>query len=439
MKNQLKKGDKKLLNAWAFYDWANSVYSLTIVSALFPLFYGGLFDKNETIDFLFLKDKAYDTILIYVTAFGYLVVSIISPILSGIADYTGRKKLFLRLFCYVGSLSCVMLYWFDSDSLLYSFTFYAIALIGFLGSLVFYNSYLPDIAYPEQQDAISAKGFSMGYVGSVVLLLFNLAMVMTPDSFGISGETPGAQKMQAMRISFVTVGIWWFAFSHYSYYYLPSMKTGNKFNARVLVNGLREVKNVWDSFQNNLRLKRFVIAFFVYSMAVQTVMTVATIFGEKEINWADEEERTTGLIVSILLIQLVAVVGAQLTAKVSKKKGNLATLIIINIIWILLCCYAFFVYEPIQFYIAAAGVGMVMGAVQSLSRSTYSKFLPETKDTTSYFSFYDVTEKYAMVIGLFLYGFIGDVTGSSRNSILALVVFFVIGAILLIRVPKEIK
>lgn len=439
MKTQLKKGDKKLLNAWAFYDWANSVYSLTIVSALFPLFYGGLFDKDQTIDFLFLKDKSYDTILIYITAFGYLVVSILSPILSGIADYTGRKKFFLRLFCYVGSASCVMLYWFDVDSLLSSFVFYAIALIGFWGSLVFYNSYLPDIAFPEQQDAISAKGFSMGYVGSVILLLFNLAMVMSPDTFGISGESDGAQKMQAMRISFVTVGIWWFVFSHYSYLYLPNTKTGKKFNASVLVNGMKELKGVWKSFQDNLRLKRYVVAFFVYSMAVQTVMTVATIFGEKEIRWADNDERTTGLIVSILLIQLVAVVGAQLTAMISKRKGNLKTLIGINMIWIVLCCYAFFVYEPVQFYIAAAGVGMVMGAVQALSRSTYSKFLPETKDTTSYFSFYDVTEKYAMVIGLFLYGFIGDVTGSSRNSILALVIFFIIGLILLFRVPKEIE
>ncbi|MFD0962486.1 MFS transporter [Pseudofulvibacter geojedonensis] len=431
------KGSKKVLNAWAFYDWANSVYNLTIVSALFPIFYGALFLKGEAIDFLFLENKSYDIVLIYVTAFGYLVVSIISPILSGIADYTGNKKLFLRLFCYIGSISSMMLYFFSKDNLELSFLFYAIALIGFWGSLVFYNSYLPDIAYPEQQDAISAKGFSMGYIGSVVLLVFNLALVMFPQSFGIKGDTAGEMKMQAMRISFLTVGIWWFGFSHYSYKYLPNLKTGKKVTSEVLVNGFRELSKVWKSFTESMQLKRFIIAFFVYSMAVQTVMTVATIFGEKEINWGDEDNKSTGLIVSILLIQLVAVLGAQLTSKLSSKIGNVKTLILINGIWIGLCCYAFFVYSPFQFYIAAAGVGMVMGGVQALSRSTYSKFLPETTDTTSYFSFYDVTEKCAMVIGLFLYGFIGDMTGSSRNSILALIFFFIIGLILLFRVPKK--
>jgi len=426
------KGEKKVLNAWAFYDWANSVYALVISSSIFPLFYGALFrlEDKESASF-FGIDTPSESIISYVTAIGFLIIAFISPLLSGVADYLGNKKFFLKLFCFVGSISCMMLYFFDLNNLYISLFFYMMALIGFWGSLVFYNSYLPDIAYPEQQDAVSAKGYSLGYIGSVILLLINLAMVMKSEVFGFDGP------MQAMKFSFVLVGIWWLGFSQISYRLLPNFRNSKKISTQAFFSGFRELKRIFKELKQYPVLKGYLGAFFVYSMAVQTVMIIAAYFGEKEVQWEDDDQRQMGLIVSILLIQLIAVVGAILTSKLSKRMGNINALIVINTAWIFICICAYFVVKPIEFYIVAAMVGLVMGGIQSLSRSTYSKLLPETTDTTSFFSFYDVTEKIGIVIGMLIYGVIAQITGKMQNAILFLVVFFAIGIVLLIRTAKK--
>ena len=439
----LEKGSKKLLNAWAFYDWANSVYALTISSAIFPIFYSTLFETEDETIRAFGFEFENTALIFYLTAFTFLVVAIMSPILSGIADYIGNKKNFMRFFCYVGGLGCIGLYYFDKDMIYLSLLFYFMGLIGFWGSLVFYNSYLPDIAFPEQQDAISAKGFSMGYAGSVLLLILNLAMVMYPEVFGFDiGETEADKdvaSIDAMRLSFLMVGVWWIAFSQYTFYMLPKgASTGHKVTRSVVFNGLKELKLVWFQLQENLRLKRYLYAFFVYSMAVQTIMLVATYFGEREIAWDDNSHKTFGLIISILLIQIVAIFGALLTSRSSAKFGNIRTLIVINFIWMSLCVCAYFITLPIHFYITAAAVGLVMGGIQSLSRSTYSKFLPKTEDTTSFFSFYDVAEKIGIVIGMAIYATTVQVS-TMRNAILFLFLFFLVGIVLLYRVPRNTK
>ncbi len=427
---KLKKGSKKLLNAWAFYDWANSVYTLTIASSIFPIFYSALFFENIKVVNAFGFELKSTALITFVTAFTFLVVAFTSPLLSGIADYVGNKKAFMKFFCYIGGLGCIGLYWFSLDHIYLSLLFYFMGLIGYWGSLVFYNSYLPDIAFPEQQDKISAKGFSMGYIGSVILLLVNLFMVMSQDD--------GAAKIQMMRYSFVTVGLWWIIFSQYSFYILPKgVSSGHKVTKDVVFNGFKELRLVWKQLKTNLRLTLYLRAFFVYSMAVQTIMLVAVYFGEEEISWANDSEKTTGLIISILVIQIVAVFGAILTSRASAKYGNIKTLIVVNFVWMALCFYGYFVETPMQFYTTAAFVGLVMGGIQALSRSTYSKFLPETDDTTSYFSFYDVAEKIGIVIGMVIFATIDQVTGSMRNAFLFLFVFFLIGIILLYRVPKE--
>ena len=433
MKQLLQKGDKKLLNAWAFYDWANSVYSLVIASAVFPLFYGALFrsagiEEIEVFGMLLRKSP----LIFYTTAIAFTIVAIISPILSGIADYIGNKKFFLKLFCYIGALSTIGLYWFNLEHIYLGLLMYLLALVGFWGSLVFYNSYLPDIAFPEQQDAISAKGFSMGYIGSVLLLILCLVMILGHKLFGFEDEG------MPTRLSFVLTGIWWIGFSQYTYRHLPKGNSQQgKLTKDVVLQGFKELRGIWVSLQDQLRLKRYLTAFFVYSMAVQTVMLAAAYFGEQELEWGSDSERTSGLIISILLIQLVAVLGAILTSKLSAKIGNIKALVYINIVWIVICAWAYFVYTPVQFYITAAFVGLVMGGIQSLSRSTYAKFLPETDDTTSYFSFYDVAEKIGIIIGMFLYGLIEEITGSMRFSIVFLILFFAVGVFLLLKVPKE--
>lgn len=427
----LKKGDKKLLNAWAFYDWANSVYTLVIASAIFPIFYELIFkERGNNVVFVFgyeIKDTAMIT---FVTALAFLIVAFISPFLSGIADYIGNKKAFMRFFCYLGGLSCISLYWFNLENLFISYMAYLLGLIGFWASLVFYNSYLPDIAYPEQQDKVSARGFSMGYIGSTILLIINLAMVMS--------ATNDAERLECMKYSFIMVGIWWIGFSHVTYYYLPKgTSTGHKVTKAVLFDGFKELKIVWKQLQQNIVLKRYLSSYFVFIMAVQTMMLVATYFGATEINWETPSQKTTGLIICILVIQIVAVLGAFLTSRASGKFGNINTLIFLNSFWAILCVFAYFVTEPNEFYIVAGFVGLVMGGIQSLARSTYSKLLPETDDTASYFSFYDVTEKIGIVIGMSIYGIIDQVTGSMRNSSVFLAIFFVIGIILLLRIPKN--
>ncbi|MEK6512873.1 MFS transporter [Myroides odoratimimus] len=426
------KGDKKLLNAWAFYDWANSVYALVISSSIFPLYYGSLFRELniDSFDFWGTSIKS-ESIISYITAIGFLIVCILSPILSGIADYLGTKKFFMKLFCGVGSISCMLLYFFSLDYMLLSLLIYMFGLIGFWGSLVFYNSYLPDIAFTEQQDRISAKGYALGYIGSVILLLLNLLLVMKYDIFGFT------TAMTAMRFSFILVGLWWIGFSLYTFRYLPDFKNEKKITKSLFFKGFRELKRVWGELKEYVALKRYLVAFFVYSMAVQTVMIIAAYFGEKEIAWENDTQRTTGLILSILMIQLVAVLGAYLTSLLSKKIGNIYTLCVLNALWIIICLYAYTIITPNEFYVAASFVGLVMGGIQSLSRSTYSKLLPETTDTTSFFSFYDVTEKLGIVLGMFMYGLVSDITGKMQNAILFLILFFAVGFVLLLRIPNK--
>ncbi|WP_320814917.1 MFS transporter [Flavobacterium sp.] len=456
----LEKGSKKLGNAWAFYDWANSVYNLVISSAIFPIYYGALFKIKGITSIQFLGYEVKSTALIsFVTAFAFLIVAIMSPLLSGIADFTGNKKRFMQFFCYLGALSCIGLSFFTLDNLYFGILCFFFGLIGFWGSLVFYNSYLPDIAYPEDQDKLSAKGYSLGYIGSVILLLFNLAMVMKPEWFGFDLSIPeilmhsgnpleietalesakNAASFRAMQYSFISVGIWWVIFSQYTFYYLPKNTVNNKVTKNVILNGYKELKKVWHQLEENIVLKKYLNSFFVYSMAVQTVMLVATYFGEQEILWESDSQRTSGLIISILVIQLVAVVGAILTSKLSEKIGNIKTLIIINSIWAVICICAFFVTLPIHFYITAGFVGLVMGGIQSLSRSTYSKLLPQTNDSTSFFSFYDVAEKIGIVIGMGIFASIDQISGSMRNAIVFLAVFFIIGVFLLVNVQKTIN
>ena len=428
-KNKFIKGDIKVLNAWAFYDWANSVYPLVISSAVFPIYYGSLFVDDLYVELLGFNFK--NTALIsFLTAFAFVVLSFMTPLLSGIADYMGNKKKFLKFFCYSGSISCMGLYWFDLSNIYFGLFFYFTALISFWASLVFYNSYLPDIAFKNQQDAISAKGYALGYFVSVLLLVFNLAMVMYPETFGINGDN---SESIAMRYSFVSVGIWWIIFSQYTFYFLPAPNKKREIIKDVIWNGFKEIIDVWNELKKISLIKNYLIAFFIYSSALQTVLLIAEYFGEQEIIWP-EGEKTIGLIVSILLIQLIAIFGAIFTSKLSEKFGNIFTLIILNLFWAFLCIGAYFINQPLEFYIAAGLVGLVMGGIQALSRSTFSKMIPKTENTTSYFSFFDVSQKVSIVFGMTLFAFLDQITGSMRTSILVFVVIFLIGAFLLKRI-----
>ena len=431
----------KLIKAWTFYDWANSVFPLVINSAIFPAFYeyqtthdgsGNLVNSDITLGgHVFKNTELYS----YFVSAALLVVCFTAPFLSGIADYRGSKKRFLSAFCVLGSFSCAGLFFFDKEHILWSMVPFVTATIGYWGSLVFYNAYLPEIASVENQDKVSARGFAMGYLGSSILLIINLVLILT-KTFSKLFDYPGLDA----RIAMVTVAIWWFGFAQYTLRFLPSgtPSSSQKDGSGIFLKGFRELVQVFKELKHQIALKRFLRSYFFYNMGVQTVMYMATLFAAKEIDWPDENYKKTALIVSILLIQFLGVAGSFLFSWLSSKIGNLKALGTAIFLWILICvCVFLFINTPNEFYFTAAAVGLVMGGIQALSRSTYSKLLPETKDHASYFSFFDVSEKIGIVIGTFCFGYIEGFTGSMHQSVLALIVFFVIGFLGLFLVPKK--
>lgn len=435
----LTRGNKKLINSWAMYDWANSVYSLVITSAVFPIYYNSVTpDEVYFAGRTFLRSALYS----YSLSAAFLLIALLAPLLSSIADYRRNKLFFMQLFCYLGALSCSVLFFFDGENIYMGIIPFMIAAVGFCGSLVFYNAFLPEIANEKEQDLVSAKGFALGYVGSVLLLVVNLLMIMQPGWFFMEQGTLPA------RISFLIVGIWWILFAQISFRALRSFQKG--YNAQLppqknsigsLLGGYHELRKVLYQLKDLKRLRYFLFAFFFYSMALQTVMYIATLFGTDELKLQSVE-----LIITILIIQLVAIAGSYLFSHLSKLYGNIHALRIAIIIWAGICISAYIIFKYVAhdeqsksyyFYLIAFCVGMVMGGTQSLSRSTYSKLLPVTEDHASFFSFYDVSEKVAIVVGTVSYGLIYELTGSMLNSILAFTAFFVIGMFGLFGVQKK--
>ena len=422
----MQTASKKVINGWAMYDWANSVYNLVITSTIFPAYYEAIAkertDNNGNAYVHFLGREYVNTSLYnYALAAAFLMVAIISPLLSSIADYKGNKKAFMNFFLTTGSLGCSLLFFFKTHAdLTTGIICMVIACVGYWASLVFYNSFLPEIAAPEDRDKVSAKGFAMGYIGSVILQIVCFVFVFRPELVG--GDKDSTIQF---RLSFLLVGLWWWGFGQFSLKRLPkSIPAGEGNQKNILTNGYKELAKVWKQLLSLPVLKRFLFAFFFYNMGVQTVMLAATLYGKSEL-----QIPTPNLIISILIIQIIAIPGAFAISKLSMVIGNFKALILCVIMWIALCIAGYNIPTKgiYQFYILAALVGFVMGGIQSLSRSTYSKLMPETKDTTSFFSFFDVTEKIAIVIGMFSFGYITEMTGSQRSSVLALVIFFIIG------------
>ncbi|WP_456377785.1 MFS transporter [Lutibacter sp.] len=423
----LKKGDKKLINGWAFYDWANSVYSLVIGTAVFPIYYESVTGSEGGI-INFLGTQWHNTtVYSYALGLSFLIVAFLSPILSAIADYTGNKKRFMQFFCFMGSFSVMALYFFTGkENVWIGILFTILASVGFWGSIVFYNAYLPEVAEPKDHDRVSAKGFMLGYTGSVLLLAFNLSMVMKPEWYGITDSTFPA------RVSFLTVGIWWLGFAQVTFSRLPNNPFKRKPEKDFIFKGYRELRLVLQEIKNQSQLKILLISFFLYSIGVQTVILLASVFGTKDLGL-----ETSNLIITILLIQLVGVLGAFVFSRLSNRIGNIKALKITVLIWSITCFGAYTLHREdpnvyLKFYALGGFIGLVLGAIQTLSRSTYSKLIPDTtQDHATYFSFYDVTEKLAIVFGMILAGIVTSYTNSLRLFILILSVFFIAGFITL--------
>jgi len=429
----LEKNNSRLINAWTSFDWANSVYNLIVTTAIFPIYYLATTEEafgGEMVEFFGLNIKN-SVLYSFAISFSFFIIVFISPILSGIADYGGLKKRFMQFFTYLGSLSCIGLYFFTGENVEYGIACSVMASIGYAGSLVFYNGFLPEVASNDKMDRVSAKGFSMGYIGSVILLILNLFLYQKYELFGFESGS------SATRFGFILVGVWWISFSQISFYYLNDRTARKKITWNILGNGTRELKKVFKTVQSKLVMNRFLTSFFLFSMGVQTVMLLAPLFADKEIGMGADE-----MIFVVLIIQIIAIAGAYFFAFLSKLRGNGFAISTTLIIWIFICIAGYFMKDKISFYALAGFLGFVMGGIQSISRSTYSKLIPsDTVDTASFFSFYDITEKLAIVIGSLSYGLIDQVTGSMRNSMLFMAIFFIGGfvALQLANLKKNMK
>ena len=428
----MQTASKKVIRGWAMYDWANSVYNLVITTTFFPIYFTAVTKKQfggDLVPFLgrkFVNSSLYD----YSLAVAYLFIALLYPALTSIADNRGNKKTFMKFFCYMGSVGCALLYFFNGANLWLGIVCFMLASMGFVGSLVFYNAFLPEIAAPVDRDRVSAKGFSYGYIGSVILQVIGFVLViMMPEN-----------KLLAMRITFLLVGIWWASFAQITFSVLPEIKSDGKIRVNIVTESFSEMKKVYREIRKMPVLKNYLRGFFFYSMGVQTVMLAATLFGSKLLQL--DEVR---LIITIVIIQLVAIPGAIWVSRLSEKFGNLRVLISIIVFWILICVAAYYTAyfkerggnPEFGFYGLAIAVGLVMGGIQSLSRSTYSKLMPETHDTASYFSYYDFTEKLAIVVGMFSFGLLEEITGSMKNSVLSLILFFAVGLFWLLRAQRQ--
>ncbi|MDY3337691.1 MFS transporter [Riemerella anatipestifer] len=477
------KNNPKVMRAWAVYDWANSVYSLVITSTIFPIYYSIIttaYEKNEYISEtgqwvkvpvrnsikIFGENYHPDAIYGYSLTISFLIVVFLSPILSSLADTIGNKKSFLQFFCYLGATSCMGLAMFvNMHTVFLGLLFSITASVGFWGSLVFYNSFLPDIATPDKQDALSARGYVYGYIGSVILVIICLLLIQ------VLAETP-KQALIMTRVSFLLTGAWWFGFSYYTFKHLP--KFGNVkeqlpkdlvlLNLKNVFKSHKEQGGFWMVFKSNItfyieivkesfrelhkvgtqlfktpNLKFFLTSFFFYSVGMQTIFLMATLFGKSEINLPQEK-----LILVLLVIQIEAIMGAVLFSRLSKKIGNKNVISIAVFLWIVACVAAYMIdkHSPdaeYKFYGVAGIIGLVMGGLQAMSRSTYSKLLPENgMENTTYFSFYDVLEKVAIILGTFIFATLIEHFNNMRYAALSMVVFFFLG-IVFIRFLNEKK
>jgi UMF1 family MFS transporter len=469
--------DKKIINSWAMYDWANSVFSLTIATAIFPIYFnkmckvasvaqGGMVDGIYYLNFWGMKVIGAELYSFVVSA-GFFIVAFLSPLLSGIADFKQNKKFFLKVFCYMGSASCIGMYFFTANTIPLGVILFMLSLVGFAGSIVFYNAFLPEIASEDMLDKVSAKGFSMGYIGSVILLIINLLTIMMPNmffpiqskaaelmaanpNFTFEVATEEAKSIYAgvaTRLSFVSVGIWWAGFAQIMFKNVPEVHSNKMYDGNILSKGFEEMKKVWIQVKQQPIMLKYLLGFFFTSMGVQTVMYVASLFGEEELHL-----ETAVLIGTILVIQLIAIFGAWAFSRISAIIGNIYTLIITIIIWMVICFLAYSIRDTPEYFTFGSSqvkkvvihfmglgvlVGIVMGGIQSMFRSTYAKLIPEdTTDTASYFSFFDVCEKFAIVLGTFSYGLLNGITHSMRLSVVALAIYFLVGLLFIIQIKN---
>ena len=424
--------DRKQIFGWVMYDWANSAYITTVTVAVLPAYFASVIIPAEglTIGNTTYQATALWGFLISLSAF---FVFIFAPILGAISDFSSSKKKFLMFFCYSGSLAACLLFFCKAGDIALTIGLFLIAQIGFVAANIFYDAFLPQIASEDKLDWVSGQGFAFGYIGGGLQFALSLGLIAAHQSLGISAEL-------AARLAILMAGLWWGGFTLITFVYLKEVKATEelpkeyrhlpKWLAYTQVGLVRTVVTV-----RKVKLFRqmfmFLIAYLIYNNGIQTVITMATIFGKEELNF-----NTNTLMITLLMIQFVSILGALVFSKLASIISAKNALMITLVGWSVVVIYAYFLQTPTEYFILGGLVGLVMGGSQSLSRSFYGAMIP-AKASAEFYGFYSVFNKGSAIFGPLLFGIISQVTGNARNSILSLIIFFIVGLVLLYFVDEK--
>jgi UMF1 family MFS transporter len=401
--------------AWAWYDWANSVYFTTVITAVFPSFYStyaaaGLEPAQATARFGLI------------TTVSVAVVAIMSPVLGALADYSGIKKTLLAFFMSVGVLACAAMIFITEGNIVLASLLFLIGNIGVSGSLVFYDSLLPHVAKPEETDRVSAAGYAMGYVSGGVMLLINLAWILRPELFGFDSS------VSAIRASFVAVGLWWAVFSLPLFRTVPEPASAGAPVSiaaafRRLGRTLQEIRTYRHAFL-------MFIAMLLYQDGIQTIIRMAAVYG------AEVGIEQTSQIAAFVMVQFVGIPFAFLFGALGSRLGTKRCIFIAIGVYALATILAFFMTSVVHFFLLAFLIATVQGGAQALSRALFARLIPRDR-TSEFFGFFAVAERFATVFGPAIFTISVMITGNSKSAILAILGLFGAGALVLSRVDEQ--
>jgi len=418
------KAYRRVIRAWTMYDWANSAFATTIMAVVLPTFFSTVAGATLSPD----PDRARvlaTSYWGYANSIGMLLVGFAAPILGALADHSGAKKRMLGIFAAVGILATALLVFVSTGDWLMAIAFYLLGHIGFSGSTIFYDSLLPHVARRGDIDQVSTRGYAMGYLGGGLLLAINLAWILSPQTFFLRDAE------MASRLSFLSVAVWWALFSIPLFRRVPEPPAVREAGERTSLRGTFDrLRHTFHDIRRYRELAKFLVAYWLYNDGIGTIITMAAIYGA-ELGIPQEH-----LIGAILMVQFVGVPFAILFGRWSKKLGTKRAILAALVVYALISVLGYFVTQALHFWILAFAVGTVQGGSQALSRSLYGAMTPKAK-SAEFFGFYDVSSKFAGIIGPALFGFVGQATGSTRYAILALIPLFVIGGILLLFVRER--
>ncbi len=408
---------KRAIRSWVMYDWANSAFATTVMAAVLPIYYANVAGAN-------LPGNTATVYWAYTSSISLLVAAILGPILGAIADFSGMKKRFLTIFMFIGVAGTALLYFVRTGDWLMASIFFVIGELGFAGSLVFYDSLLPHVARPDEIDQVSTRGYAIGYLGGGLLLAINLAMIML---------APESMTGLMTRLSFLSVALWWFVFSIPVIRNVPEPARRvkqNEVGGNPVLVSFRRLGATFRDIRRYRQLFIFLVAFWFYNDGIGTIIKMATIYGN-EIGIGQ-----TTLIGTLLMVQFVGVPFAFFFGWLAKRIGTKTSIYISLLVYTAIAVMGYFLSQEWQFWALGIAVATVQGGSQALSRSLFGRLAPRSK-SAEFFGFFSVSEKFAGIVGPFVFGLVGQIMGNSRLAIVSLVIFFIIGAFLLTRVNVE--